>query len=122
MHRRYQMTLKDVRHLHQVVVYLHTNGGVKQGCVTAPTLLGIFFSLLLRYAIHKSKDVFTPEATATYSTYRVTEQKTKMHRVIIREMLFADYAALATRSEEALQRVISCFADTCRAYSPSLSA
>ncbi|PIK34997.1 putative RNA-directed DNA polymerase from mobile element jockey-like [Apostichopus japonicus] len=33
-----------------------TKSGVKQGCVLAPTLFGIFFSLLLSYAFQTSTD------------------------------------------------------------------
>jgi hypothetical protein len=44
-----------------------------------------------------------------------------MHRVLIREMLFADDAALATHSEEALQRLISRFEDECRELSLNIS-
>ncbi|GFR74683.1 hypothetical protein ElyMa_003899000 [Elysia marginata] len=39
-----------------------------------------------------------------------------VHRVLTRGMLLADDATLATHSEEALQRLISCFADACREF------
>ena len=54
--------------------------GVKQGCVLAPTLFGLFFSLLLCYAFRESEDgiflhtrsdgnLSTPGATGTCSTW-----------------------------------------------------
>ena len=51
--------------------------GVKQGCVLAPTLFGVFFSLLLRYAFRESEDgIFsTPGATGTSSTWPASEQR-----------------------------------------------
>ena len=39
--------------------------GVKQGCVLTPTLFGILFSLMLRYALSESEEgisTCTPEA------------------------------------------------------------
>jgi hypothetical protein len=44
--------------------------GVKQECVMAPTLFGIFFSLLLRHAFSESEDGIFLQigATGTYLT------------------------------------------------------
>ena len=109
---------------------LPIRSGVKQGCVLAPTLFGIFFSLLLRYAFHESEDgifllryAFISQKMVSSSTFHESKDgiflhtrrdsnlfiisrlraKTKMHPVLIREILFADDAALATHSAEALQ-------------------
>ena len=61
-------------HLRSIVVFFHKNmkstvmydgscsepfsitSGVKQGCVLAQTLFGIFFSMLLKYAFDSSED------------------------------------------------------------------
>ena len=90
--------------------------GVKQGCVLALTLFGIFFSLLLPYLFHESEDgifVHTRSNDNLFNLWHL-RAKTKVHRVLTREMLFADDAALATYSQEALQRLISCFTNACR--------
>lgn len=42
--------------------------------------------------------------------------KPKVHLGLIRVMLFADNAALAAHSEDALQRLITCFAEACTEF------
>ncbi len=86
--------------------------GVKQGCVLAPTLFGIFFSLLLRHAFSQSEDGVFIRTRSDGNLFNLARlrAKTKVHRVLIREMLFADDAALTAHTEEALQRLISSFA------------
>ena len=47
------------------------DSGVKQGCVLAPTLFGIFFSLMLTYAFlvqSQMASTCTPDMMANYST------------------------------------------------------
>ncbi|GFR61926.1 hypothetical protein ElyMa_003570400 [Elysia marginata] len=56
----------------------------------------------------------TPEATATYLILSHLRTKTKVYRVLIREMLF-------THSEEAPQRLISCFSNVYREFSLTIS-
>jgi sorting nexin-29 len=56
------------------------NSGVKQGCVLAPTLFGIFFSLLLSYAFDSSTDgiyIYTPGPMGGCSTWHVCVQRQK---------------------------------------------
>ncbi|KAK3786706.1 hypothetical protein RRG08_057982 [Elysia crispata] len=59
---------------------LPIKSGVKQGCVLAPTLFGIFFSLLLRYAFHESEDgifllryAFISQKMVSSSTFHESE-------------------------------------------------
>ncbi len=85
--------------------------GVKQGCVLAPTLFSIFFSLLLRHAFSQSEDgvfIHTRSDGNLFNLERL--RKTKVRRVLIREMLFADDAALTAHTKDALQCLISSFA------------
>ena len=73
------------------------SSGVKQGCVLAPTPFGIFFSMLLQYA-------FVDCAEGVYVWMRSDGKlarlrpKTKAYVVLIRELLFADEAALTSHS------------------------
>ena len=78
--------------------------GVKQGCVLAPTLFGIFFSMLLKYAFKDSTDgifLHTRKDGRLYNTARL-KAKTKVRKVLIREMLFADDVAVVSHTEEGL--------------------
>jgi hypothetical protein len=98
-------------------------GGVKQGCVLAPTLFGIFFSLLLTHAFSKSEEgiyIYTRTDRNLYNIARL-RAKTKVRKVLIREMLFADDAALTAHSEEALQQLINYFTDACRDFGLTIS-
>jgi len=97
--------------------------GVKQGCVLAPTLFGIFFSLLLSYAFSQSEDGVYIHTRSDGSLFKLARlrAKTKVRQVLIREMLFADDAALTAHSEEALQRLINCFAHACREFGLTIS-
>lgn len=90
---------------------------VNQGCVLVPTLFGVFFSPLLRYAFPHSVDVifFTRSDGSLFNVARLRE-KTKVRKVLIRELLFADDAALTAHTEELLQRLIICFAKTCTEF------
>ena len=87
--------------------------GVKQGCVLAPTLFGIFFSLLLSYAFKGNEDGIYLHTRSDGNLFNLSRlrMKSKVRSVLIREMLFADDAALAAHTEEALQRLITCFSD-----------
>jgi hypothetical protein len=68
--------------------------GVKQGCVLAPTLFGIFFSLLLKFAFRDSTEVIhlhTRSDSKLLKSVRL-RAKTKVHTVLIRDLLYADDA------------------------------
>ena len=97
--------------------------GVKQGCVLAPTLFGIFFSLLLEFAFDDSEDgifIHTRSSGGLFNLARL-RAKTKIRKVLIREMLFADDAALAAHSEEAMQRLINRLTTACSEFGLTIS-
>lgn len=79
-----------------------TSNGVKQGCVLAPTLFSIFFSMMLKQAI---KDL--DEDDGAYIRFRMDgslfnlqrlQANTKTQERLIRELLFADDATLVART------------------------
>ncbi|KAL2077949.1 hypothetical protein ACEWY4_025634 [Coilia grayii] len=89
--------------------------GVKQGCVLAPTLFTIFFSMMLKQAT-EDRDV----EDGVYIRYchdgslfnlRQLQARTKTMEQMIRELLFADDAALVAHTERTLQHITSCFAE-----------
>ena len=97
--------------------------GVKQGCVFAPTLFGILFSLMLRYAFSQSEGgVYLPTRSdgRLFNLARL-RAKTKLRKFLIHELLFADDAALTAPTEAALQELISCFAQAYTEFGLTIS-
>ena len=99
--------------------------GVKQGCVLAPTLFSVFFSMMLSHAFQDLDD-----EDAVYIRYRLDgnlfnlrrlKSHTKTLQVLVRELLFADDAALVAHTETALQRLVSCFADSAHLFGLEVS-
>lgn len=76
----------------------------KQGCVLAPTLFGIFFVVTLKHALELSTDgvnLSTRSDGKLFSMSRL-KAKTNIREALIRDMLFADDAAVVSHSEEQL--------------------
>ena len=97
--------------------------GVKQGCVLAPTLFGIFFSMLLQHAFSSSNDGIFLRTRSDGKLFNLARlrAKTLTRRVLIRELLFADDAALASHTEEGLQRLVDAFAEACKEFGLTIS-
>ncbi len=100
--------------------------GVKQGCVLAPTLFTIFFSMMLKQATANIID----DEDAVYIRYRLDgslfnlrrlQARTKTRKQLIRDLLFADDAALVAHSERALQCLTSCFAEAAQLFGLEIS-
>ena len=64
--------------------------GVKQGCVLAPTLFGIYFSVLLSYAFKDSSDGIPIQSRTDGGLLNIKRfrAKTKLNHHLIREFLF----------------------------------
>ena len=97
--------------------------GVKQGCVLAPTLCGIFLSLLLNHAFKHFTEGVHIRTRSDGKLFNLAQlrAKTKVHTVLIRELLFADDAALTTHKEEEVQQLISQFSHTCKEFGLTIS-
>ena len=89
--------------------------GVKQGCVLAPTLFGIFFSMLLKHAFGSSTEGVYLHTRSDGNLFKPArlKAKRKVRRITIRDMLFADDAAVVEHSEQDLQALMSSFANAC---------
>ena len=101
------------------------SNGVKQGCVLAPTLFYIFFSMMLRQATEDLND-----DDSIYIRYRLDgnlfnlrrlQAHTKTQEQQIRDILFDDDAALVAHTERALQRLTSCFAEADQLFGLEIS-
>ena len=85
------------------------SSGVKQGCVLAPTLFGIFFSMLLQYAFKDCSEGVLLHTRSDGKLFNIARlrAKTRVTKVLIREMLFAVDAALASHTEAGLQQLVN---------------
>ncbi len=81
---------------------------MEQGCVLSPTLFGNFFSLVLRYAFYESEDGIFLHTRSDGNLFNLARLRanTKVCRVLIHELLFADDATLTVYSQEVLQRLM----------------
>ena len=95
-----------------------SKGGLLQGCVLTPTLFGILFSLLLCYAFSESKEGIYLHTRSNGSLFNLAllRAKTKVRKVLVREMLFADDATITAHTETALQELINYFAHACSQF------
>ena len=99
------------------------SSGVKQGCVLAPTLFGIFFSMLLQYAFVDCTEGVYVRTRSDGKLFNIVRlrTKTKAYVVLIRELLFADDAALSFHSEEGLQHLVDKLSHACTEFGLTIS-
>ena len=91
----------QVKHNESLLGSLPISNGIKQGCVQAPTLFSIFFSIVLRDAKEGLPD-------GIYIRFQTNGSLFNLRRLLARtktidELLFADGCALLAHTEEALQ-------------------
>ena len=96
---------------------------MKQGCVLAPALFGIFFATLLKHAFGKSTEASTsePDQMGICLNSQDSEPKPRVHEKYVRDLLFADDAAITTHTQEDLQRLLERFSDACRHFGLTIS-
>ena len=97
--------------------------GVKQGCVLAPTLFGIYFSVLLSYAFKDSTDGIPIQTRTDGGLLNIKRfrAKTKISHHLIRDFLFADDAALVSHTKQGLQRLLDSFSKACSDFGLTIS-
>nr|VZI28950.1 unnamed protein product [Spirometra erinaceieuropaei] len=92
--------------------------GVKQGCVLAPTLFSLMFSVMLMDAYRDER----PGIRIAYRTDGHLLNQRRMHfqsrvsTTTVHELLFADDCALNTTSEEEMQRSMDLFSAACENF------
>ena len=80
------------------------SNGVKQGCILAPILFSIFFSIMLREAKEDVPDGIYIRFRTDGSLFNLRRllARTKTTEELIDDLLFADDCALLAHMEEAL--------------------
>ncbi|BHF69716.1 hypothetical protein SprV_0301276200 [Sparganum proliferum] len=90
-------------------------GGLKQGCVLAPTLFSFIFPVILMDAYRDER----PGVRIDYRTdrhllnNRQTQAPTRPSMTTIHDLPFADDCALNTTTDEYMQRSICLFPSSC---------
>ena len=81
------------------------SNGVKQGCVLAPTLFSVLFSLMLTSAFKESSAGVEVRYRTDRGLYDLKglKAKTKVTETLVRELLYADDCAIVSHSENNLQ-------------------
>ena len=97
--------------------------GVKQGCVLAPTLFSIYFSVLLRCAFGGNQDGVYIRSRADGSLFNLARlrAKSKTVELLCRELLFADDAELTAHEETTLQGLLDNLSRACDLFCLTIS-
>ena len=97
--------------------------GVKQGCVLAQTLLEIFFALLLRRAFGTASEGICLRTRSDGRLFNLgrLRAKTKVREALIRDMLFADDAAVTTQTHQGLQARMDRSSQACKDFRLTIS-
>ena len=95
--------------------------GVKQGCVLAQTLFGIFFSMLLKHVFFCSLTVgikLLTRSDGRLVNHARLKAKLKVKKITVRKLLFADDAALLAQDPQTL---LNQFSPACSEFALTIS-
>ena len=88
-----------------------------------PTLFGIFFAVLLKYAFGTSTDGIYLRTRSDGKLFNLTRLKaiTKTQLKLLQDLLFADDAAVVAHSAEELQQLMRRFSEACKHFGLTIS-
>lgn len=99
--------------------------GVKLGCVLAPTLFAIFFSMTFKQAtedLNNEDGIYTRyHLDGNLFNLKHLQAHTKTLDQPIRDLLFTNNAALVAHTERALQHLTSCFGEAAQVFGLEIS-
>lgn len=94
---------------------------LKRGCVLPWRVCTLWRVLLLAPALRLPQAFLHTRSDGNLLNFARFRTKTKVRKVPIREMLFAADAVLTAHTEEALQRLITCFTEACNEFRQTIS-
>lgn len=99
------------------------SNGIKQGCVLAPTLFGLFFAAVLQDATSDLKSGVFLQMRADGGLLNLARlrAKIKVRDIVAHELQFADDCALVAHSLEDLQEITSHFASAAKSFGLTIS-
>ena len=97
--------------------------GVEQGCVLAPILFGTFFGLLIKHVLDTTTEgiYFRTRSDDRLFNLARLRPNTTLRKDLIRDMMFADDAAVATHTQEELLSLMDCFSQACKDFGLTIS-
>ena len=92
--------------------------GVRQGCVLALTLFGLYFAAVLQHSFGNDRGNIWLTTRTDGSLFKLSRLKarTRTNQCTFTELLYADDAAIVSHSEAELQLLMDRFSSSCRAF------
>ena len=81
----------------------------------SPTLFGIYFAVMLRQAFSFPQKEFVSALDG--KLFNLSKRKQKQ----VRDMLFAEHAAIVAHSKHPLQSLVDCFSNACENFGLTIS-
>ena len=117
------MLLSFAVSFHNQMHFKESYNGASSDSFKIFTLFGIFFSVLLNFVFHHFEEEIYLHSRSDGKLFSLSslKAKSKVRTVLLKEMLFADNAALISHTEEGLQDLIYWFPYACKEFGLTIS-